>query len=386
MPLTAVASQSIIRAGGTQSVSSTGFPVSPTPSSPQPHSPKRLILPPIAGATGSKAGRAGSPGSQTGPTGGGGGATAGVAAGRKSSVESVGSDNSELYQDPVELPPWHPAAGIILPKLHPLYQPQTAEERLHFNPEKGLLRFSFRAYTEGPFDMSSWVIPKRLMMGAVPLGRAKKRLPMSAIHAIMFSGIDTFVSLMEEDEEADFFRQKGLDSMPHQLKAAFASAKFANDTVIHDNSDLVMEVIGIIKKIPVFLKADVRYEEAHQALTRAKARLRQAKEAVQKAKTELKLLPTRFDWLRIPLKSDSVPNINALVPQLWELEKRLARGENLYVYSNDGHGRVGLICGCLMGRLYGEFLGNFCKVLLIIECNFISAVKLLMVCSIERIY
>ena len=38
---------------------------------------------------------------------------------------------------------------------------------------------------------------------------------------------------------------------------------------------------------------------------------------------------------------------------LWELERRLGEGQNLFLYSHDGHGRVGMVAGCLVGRLYG---------------------------------
>jgi hypothetical protein len=37
---------------------------------------------------------------------------------------------------------------------------------------------------------------------------------------------------------------------------------------------------------------------------------------------------------------------------LWYLEEQLALGRNLYLYSREGHGRVGLIGACLLGRLY----------------------------------
>ena len=69
-----------------------------------------------------------------------------------------------------------------------------------------------------------------------------------------------------------------------------------------------------------------------------------------RAKNEFERLPKRFDWIRIPMATDTCPTIHELLPICWHLERLLSEKRSIYLYSAEGHGRVGMR-GCLLGRL-----------------------------------
>ena len=43
--------------------------------------------------------------------------------------------------------------------------------------------------------------------------------------------------------------------------------------------------------------------------------------------------------------------VDDVLPYLWELERRMAAGNSVYLYSKDIHGRAAVMAGCLLGRL-----------------------------------
>ena len=78
-----------------------------------------------------------------------------------------------------------------------------------------------------------------------------------------------------------------------------------------------------------------------------------ATEGSEKSQQQLERYPEKLDWVRIPLGASSVPTVHEFLTILWELEARLRRGEVLYLYSKEGHGRAGYVAAALIGRLYG---------------------------------
>ena len=79
-----------------------------------------------------------------------------------------------------------------------------------------------------------------------------------------------------------------------------------------------------------------------------------ALEHMEHAKRDVNSFPTAVsEFIRVPLKQDCAPNITEFMSLLWMLEDKILSGQRLYIYSLDGHGRVGLVCGCLLGRMYG---------------------------------
>jgi hypothetical protein len=61
--------------------------------------------------------------------------------------------------------------------------------------------------------------------------------------------------------------------------------------------------------------------------------------------------PKYYDWLRLPFSASSVPTIHQFLPVLWELESRLRRGECLFLYSREGHGRIGVVAAALVSTI-----------------------------------
>ena len=77
-----------------------------------------------------------------------------------------------------------------------------------------------------------------------------------------------------------------------------------------------------------------------------------ATDRIDKAKAQLKRIPKKVDFIRMPTSSVSAPSASQLLAYMWELEKKLREGRNMYLYSKDGHGRVGMFGAILFGRLY----------------------------------
>ena len=62
---------------------------------------------------------------------------------------------------------------------------------------------------------------------------------------------------------------------------------------------------------------------------------------------------SNYDWIRMPLshEPDSL-TVDDILPYLWELERRMALGNSVYLYSKDIHGRAAVMAGCLLGPLH----------------------------------
>ena len=287
-------------------------------------------------------------------------------------VDAVGSDSSE-WENVLSMPlarnrvidsdnllentiPWHPNLGVDvkkLPDLPLIFTPKTAEERLFVKDSRRLDYCGFRAHSEGPTDESCWVIPSRLCMGVIPWGIARKKESMSALTSILLSGVSVFVSLMEEEEELLCEKQLNFQPIEASLKGANAKASFDINEIIRNSKEFIREIQVKIQLIPTFHKRDPRYEEAYRQKVKYNAKLNKAASTIERAKNQIKLLPTTFEWIRIPIKSTDPPNVHEMMHMLYGLEHKIAEGKSIYLYSREGHGRVGLFAGCLLGRLYG---------------------------------
>lgn len=252
--------------------------------------------------------------------------------------------------------PWHPHLGVDvkhLPDLPLIFTPKTAEERLFVKDSRRLDYCGFRAHSEGPTDESCWIVPSRICMGVIPWGLARKKESMSALTSLFLSGVNVFVSLMEEEEELLCEKELKFHSIESSLKGAYARASFDINEIIRNNKEFVREIQVKIQLIPSFNKRDPRYEEAHKQKIKYNAKLNKASTIIERAKNQIKLLPTSFEWIRIPMKSTDVPNVHEMLHMLYGIEHKIAEGKSIYLYSREGHGRVGLFSGCLLGRLYG---------------------------------
>ena len=253
------------------------------------------------------------------------------------------------------IPPYHPSVGVSLPSLPELYTPKTAGERLSISDERRLDTLGFRGVTEGPTDHSCWIIPGRLAMGRIPYGMATKKGKSMAILNLLFAGLNSFCSLMEEEEENNLEKDLGINPIPTYFKSAIAGARMTITTAIHDAEAIIDENTEVIDNLPVFNERDPRYEKIKRERLRAQARIKLATESLIRTRKQLKNIPKENDasWFRQAFNMHNVPSIHEMNVILWNLEQRLSSGANIFMYSSDGHGRTGYICGLLLGRLYG---------------------------------
>jgi len=250
-----------------------------------------------------------------------------------------------------------------LPKLPKLHEPSTMKERLVNKTSENLKLFGFSNVTRGSTDTSCWVIPGMLAMGSVPYGLAREGLPMDCVSAIVLSGVGTMVSLMGEDEEKYveytwskhpmYNDQSEMTPIKELMLTAGRKARFSVASLLAENQEIIEKNKKLIAKIPNVSKTDKKYAKHKRERLRAQARINMATENSLKSQSQLERYPTTLDWIRIPLSAASVPTIHEFLVILWDLEARLRKGEVLYLYSKEGHGRAGYVAAALVGRLYG---------------------------------
>ena len=250
------------------------------------------------------------------------------------------------------LPPYRPDLSIKLPAAIPVYMPSNAKDRLEVSNQRRLTYCSYKAHMEGPCEDACWIIPGRIAMGCIPWGRAHKRTQTSSITSLLLGGCDVFVSCMEELEEQDCEKRLNIQPISKMLKKAAAGARMAVDEVARNSRRVCEDMERKLKNIPVLEPTHADYEPMKKEMTRCKARVKLATEAKTRAQSEFERLPKVFEWIRVPLKSDECPTLQQILPVLWQLERKLSEGRSLYIYSREGHGRCGLLAGCLLGRLY----------------------------------
>ncbi len=258
-------------------------------------------------------------------------------------------------------PSYLPSEGIVLPPLLAIYDPKSAEGRLAIKADRRLDYLSLRALMEGPSFESCWVVPERIAFGSMPWGPAsgevnnvsRNRNQVSAISALMLSGVDLFVSLLMPEEEEALEAQFGIPRIEGMTATAFDTARSAVNQILIDNTGVIAKQQEQIDAIPKFGKSDPRFPAAYRETLRCKARIKLAEECIRRARSQIKNLSTQIEWTRIPLQIDRVPTVNTMFPLLWQLERSLRAGRNIYLYSRDGHGRAGMMAAILLGRLYG---------------------------------
>ena len=271
-----------------------------------------------------------------------------------------------------ELPTYFPAESIAkLPPLLEIYDPKTAEGRITVRKDRRVGYCNYYVYHRGPTDSSFWIIPGRLACGPIPLGKGcttEGRIPVPSVSALMLAGIDIFISLMEEEEELqyekEFFakldretQQLGQEiarvSVSEAMKTAFMRAGYSASEIILDNSLIIEKQNAKLAAIPEYGKTDPRREKVQREKLRYKARIKLANDRIDKAKAQLNRIPKQVDWRRMPTAATLTPDRSEMLLNIWDIEKLLKGGKNVYLYSRDGHGRVGMYGAILMGRLYG---------------------------------
>lgn len=252
---------------------------------------------------------------------------------KRNFFQKVVEEVKEEYLDN-KIPPWHPSIGVKLPLLPVIFTPKTAEERLHATKEKRLDYAGFRGKSVGPTDESFWVIPELLCAGPLPHGMSSKLSKLTAVAGIITSGINTFISLMEEDEEIECEKLLGIQSLPHYFKGVANKAKFTLLQQIAEHERVIEKSLLDIQKIHDMglVKTDRKWQDSRDELKRLNARIKMSESAIAKVRIDVQKLPMTQEHLRIPLKPNSAPTQQEILPTLWELERRIAEGGN-YLYT-----------------------------------------------------
>jgi hypothetical protein len=208
---------------------------------------------------------------------------------------------------------------------------------------------------------------------------------------LVMGGLNVFVSLLSEEEESigemrcsDFLYREpskggmGLasaESVSASVKQAarvipYVPGKAIENALKDVHSDCKYQyknLISVYKGDTENLALDIKVNQTlqHQAPgnenlkseeLRFKVRRECALESLERARKEFKFAFSpglNPEFIRFPIPYDSVPSIKEFIPFLWKLEQLILSGKRLYIYSLEGHGRAGLVCGCLLGRIYG---------------------------------
>jgi hypothetical protein len=260
---------------------------------------------------------------------------------------------AEVY-DP-NAAPWHAAVGIRMPLL------MTRDSIGAHTDMDGKVRITnlerwrrFKERMAGPTDNSHWLLQgalredgtslnARLLLGGYPRGKARplvkdEKKHSSALAQLLLAGVDTFVCLSEwekSDEEAikEVHRELrselrvAVESARVRYKRAMLGAEKAKDYAIAQRSAMVARKVeaGNVLKLN---------QIAYNRLTKY---LRFAVHIITQNPG-------------IPVTMEEEQNFQDL---LVHLERRLRRRERLYIFSEHGHGRAGMVGACLLGRLYG---------------------------------
>ena len=275
-----------------------------------------------------------------------------------SSILSVASlaSMSIAPDDAVEFPPWNPSDGMSLPPLPKVNTATDAAGRLTMTREERVGKFSFEFQCEGPTKDSCWVIPGKVAMGPKltdhHAGSNLKKTELTSQALMLIAGFSTYVSLLTPEEELAIEKMYDIGPLRETLKNGHKEARASCNSMFIECKTTLSEEAEAMKNLPSLSQSHPDFNHYRQRRVRALGRIKRAEDGIAMAKKQMKAVPGNYDIISMPIDSTNYPTIHDLLPQLWELERRLAMGESLYIYSDDGHSRVGMICACLLGRLY----------------------------------
>ena len=104
---------------------------------------------------------------------------------------------------------------------------------------------------------------------------------------------------------------------------------------------------------PRLKRGNDRYFEAEETYREKTAKERLAVGALEKAKLNMQRFPKELIVKRFAIPDGHACSEESLLELLEELEADLRGGQRLLLFSALGHGRVGMVAGALLGRLYG---------------------------------
>ena len=251
--------------------------------------------------------------------------------------------------------PWHSALGIRMPLM------LTRDSIGAYTDNKGVMHITnldrwrnFKERMQGPTDNSHWLLQgdlredgsamnARVLIGGFPRGEARPKVGGvkkhgSCIQQLLMNGVDTFVCLSKwdkanEDEilkvHADLRQELrvSVEGAKVRYKRAALGAEKAKDYAIAQKSVMVSRKIE------------------------AAASLRNCEYAMNKLTKFVRFMCHEID------EKKGIPTTEAeerdFITLLNTIERRIRSGQRLYIFSEHGHGRAGLVAACLLGRLYG---------------------------------
>lgn len=303
--------------------------------------------------------------------------------------DETAQDNNKHIVTP---PPWHPSVGFAegsLPPMPPLPDMVINEKNAPISQPyphslADIQKYnSFRTKYQGPTDYSFWVIPGRLAMGRLPLGRARSSGPVdSSLHTmidclpqLLLAGISSFVSTMTPDEEAkevaDYNKYAAslgegkplVENITTSLRNDhYEVCRTIRESIVNlkfriEDKNIQLRDFGHIEDAPLrpMRGEQVSTKRMRQKAQKVRLRAKQwlLKEDVETSQTELDKVAKKVMWDNYPLIHNEAPLYEKIIPILWDIEQRLFNGEVLYLYSKEGKGRTGMICALVMGRIYG---------------------------------
>jgi hypothetical protein len=296
---------------------------------------------------------------------------------------------------------------------HPVTIPQTEYHNpMLMNQSQGEFML-YRNQLEGPTSESYWLIPGMFMVGNAPFGSALKKtfdqIPvnfletlaemnkssdgtiinkferantskrwsvksteLTAVAALLLSGIDTFVSVLSKEDEnilENYYQSQSVETM---LKESLEQTKVLSNKIIAENLVLIQKQEKLLHAIPNFGKSDPRFQQAYQEKLRCQGRITLYQNTITTIKNQIKLLPKQIYFYQLGNISNSIPNhdLTSIIPwnsakimtSVWFLEELLRKNHCIYLYSgsflhekDDGptkDGLSGTLATIVMGRLY----------------------------------
>ncbi|CAK4072031.1 unnamed protein product [Aphanomyces euteiches] len=265
--------------------------------------------------------------------------------------------------------PWHPGLGVKpIKQLPRVYAHMKSDGGLAV---EDITKFKqFRQNHSGPTAVSYWIIRDRVLLGRYPHGQAfpekrGKRVAArsDSITCLLLSRVSTFVNLLEDDE-CRAFEATALDAddrpsnqsptasfvVDNVIYARHAKLKHELETAVHAAEKYVAMATKTLEQLQQRSVIDEAIDEFVLDLNVKKKAL--AENNFLQAKAHLDALPP-VQVVHMPLRRNDASTESHLETLLTQLEARLRRGENLYIFSHDGRGRAGFLGALLLGRLYG---------------------------------
>lgn len=197
---------------------------------------------------------------------------------------------------------------------------------------------------------------------------------LSAITQLLMSGVDTFISLLSEEEEARVEGYYKAPPLPALIDEAMEKAQLTANRIIVDNQDIIHKQEAHLEKIPHYGKTDPRYPQAFREKLRCQARIALAESNIVRIRKQVKNIPTNgIKFHRLPVMQHAYPwTVDHVLPSLWKLEKIIAETMAHYDPASQSHGKIyfyggglacdedgpardgraGLFMAMVLGRLY----------------------------------